>query len=230
MKKPIYVCGYPKSGTTYLTRLIAEILNSSIGGSVASEDTKELAVIERNGKYIVRKGHYRIVDTYQANSHTITLDMICNNPTFFIVRDPRDIVVSAAYYHSKSFDNIADGMIDGSLYGLGRWDEYVRFWLDLASNNYVNHFVSYERLLEFTVNNLLITFVSSDLPFILEKIEQSIQNQSFQNTKKRFAGNPLNNKLMRKGIVGDWKNELSKHTINRIEKEFGGTMEWLGYE
>lgn len=228
MKKPIFVCGYPKSGNTYLTRLIAEILDSPSGGSIPSEDSKELATegLDRTGDYIVRKGHYRIVDTFVGKAHTIDKEQISNNPVFFIVRDPRDIVVSAAYFHSKSFEDIAKGMVSGKLYGLGRWDDYVQsFYL-----NKLVYGLRYEDLLENTALEIRQGLLWHGILFNKRKVSQSIQNQSFNTVKKRYANNSLNNKLMRNGKSGDWKSQLSKNMVQLIESEFSETMRYLGYE
>jgi hypothetical protein len=63
-KKVIYVCGHPKSGNTWLTRLLGSVLNSPTGGCMPSQDGKEIATEgqDRTGNYFIRKGHFTFTD------------------------------------------------------------------------------------------------------------------------------------------------------------------------
>ena len=59
-KIPIYVIGYPKSGTTWLTRMLGDLFECPTGASIAAADDSEIATegADRVSDYVVRKGHF----------------------------------------------------------------------------------------------------------------------------------------------------------------------------
>lgn len=92
MKEIIYINGFPKSGNTWLTRLIAEALESPSGsGFTFSSDIKESATegLDRNGNYKVLKAHY----IYELLPKEFKESKI-----IVPIRDVRDVLVSQ-YYH-----------------------------------------------------------------------------------------------------------------------------------
>jgi len=73
----VIVNGYPKSGTTWLTKLVGDLLTAGT---------------ERVSTYACYKSHHNydeLVDQFNDKTKLI-----------YIIRDPRDIVVSGAYHFS----------------------------------------------------------------------------------------------------------------------------------
>ena len=58
--EPIYVIGYPKSGNTWLARMIAEVLRANIASAdvINSSDNRQ----DRDGKYLIIKKHYTLLN------------------------------------------------------------------------------------------------------------------------------------------------------------------------
>ena len=59
-------------------------------------------------------------------------------------------------------------------------------------------------------------------------------SDSFEKLKKKeqiygFDQATGNGPFFRKGIVGDWKNNLDKEIVSKIEEEFESEMKELGY-
>jgi len=128
-KKVIYVCGHPKSGNTWLTRLLGSVLNSPTGGCMPSQDGKEIATEgqDRTGDYFIRKGHFTFTDEGDClvpSPHKMNLKYLTNEKIVFIVRDPRDICVSGAYHWNTSPEDFLGRMIRGKVANVGRWDDY----------------------------------------------------------------------------------------------------------
>lgn len=91
----IVVCGYPKSGNTWLTRLTAELLNCPVKGFWSSPNQAEIAVEgkERISLHRVYKSHHQYLSL--ANDQNI-------HKIIYIVRDPRDVVLSGLHYFDLS--------------------------------------------------------------------------------------------------------------------------------
>lgn len=238
-KNPIYVTGYPKSGTTWLTRLLGDALDCPTGGCTSKYDSKEIASEgrSRQSEYVVRKGHFVLVgpEDYQSG-HFLTEEMVQRNPTVHIIRDPRDIAVSAGYHWGKcSLSAIMQNMSlgKGCFRHCGQWDEYVERWLPLCPT------VRYENLLKDGLSEL--TRVILELGFEPpepRKLEIVIARQAFDKRVEHIQeygemyplGKEFNLKFMRKGISGDWRNHFDKWLAYRFWFRFGSKIRELGYE
>jgi hypothetical protein len=92
--KNVIMVGYPKSGCTWLVRLVAELLECPVAGFWNS-DIYEIG----------REGQDRISDfrCYKAHHQLHELEIEPNSKDHFIiytVRDPRDVAISGANYFS----------------------------------------------------------------------------------------------------------------------------------
>jgi Sulfotransferase domain len=98
MNKRIIICGYPKSGNTWLTRLTAEIVGCSVVGFWCEPFIEEDAIEgqERVSDYQCFKAHHNI----REMEHTFAHYGNSSEKIIYIVRDPRDVVVSASHYFS----------------------------------------------------------------------------------------------------------------------------------
>lgn len=217
---PFFVSGYPKSYTTYLARLIGDVLDCPVGGSISSDDKKEPATegLDRKGSFIVRKGHYRLIEDSTLplipKAHTLNLAKYTTEPIIFIIRDPRDIVVSGAFYHRKTFLDYAKQMIEGQLYGLLRWDEYINEWTVLTSG--LAQFIRGEDLLD-DPESILRWYLT--VSYDESRLKPAIERQSFENRKRDDK-----HRLLRSGKSGEYKKYLDKKIIDMIESEFKDVM------
>lgn len=97
--EPIYIISYPKSGSTWLKRLVSEILDSPAGHisqEIGFEQMDE--GLERKGNYKILHSHYSKIDKPK------TIDK--NSKIIYIVRDFRDVVVSAFFHHYRIDENL----------------------------------------------------------------------------------------------------------------------------
>ena len=217
----IFLCGYPKSGTTWTTRLFADVLNCPCGGSVPSEDKKELASegFDRPAPFIVRKGHYRL--SQESKPHRISEHEITNEVMIHIVRDPRDVCVSGAYYWKCSVAEFLNRMIKGSIARCGPWNEFVNEWMNTKKLPVWT--ITYEQLLENPSRALKVSLDNLELSYDHDRIKGAIEGQSFDKHKNE-------SRLFRHGVKGDWKSHFDDAMNARIRKAFGETMRKMGYE
>ena len=103
--EPIYVVGYPKSGNTWLTRLLADLLNAPVCSramrgnlELASEINTHLS-FPSEAKYEVHKIHFL---------SKIFFKEINAAPTriVYIFRDIRDVIISGFFYHKKGIRGV----------------------------------------------------------------------------------------------------------------------------
>ena len=243
-RQTIYVAGYPKSGCTWLTRLLAEVLNSPSGGCRPGDDKNEVATEGQNrkGGFVVRKGHFRPVPGglyIVPTEHRLAIDKITNERVVMIHRDPRDVIVSGAYYWRRNINEQMEMVIrgNGKMRVHGAWNVFINEWMNYENEDWFVH-ISYEALLENTlqvVRNILIA-IEIEMP-VKQQIRQAISNQSFMKKRKELIENPNNpkynskfhNHFMRRGKTGDWRRYFDEKMDFRVQSHFGHWMKYLGY-
>lgn len=256
-KKNIIVCGYQKSGTTWATRLVAQLL-----------DAPSCGYWNFKGKTFVVEGEERKSDLKIYQSHQIYNELANDNrihKIVYIVRDPRDVITSGMYHfnfyslrlehtlkklklrdtklgiilkfvdkklHTKTYKkermikmlDKGDPFIAHCQWG---WNEHVSSYL----NNKDLLIIKYEDLLLKGVetSQKILTYFNKQKP--ITEIEKDIVTQSFKTKKKEYAltGQQIKNKHLRKGVVGDWKNNVSKKDKLNIQTTHYKIMAQLNY-
>lgn len=192
--KNIYVVTTPRSGTTWLVRLLSDALAS---GMVAYNregiDKPIFAGPRTNGDYLIRKSHY--AQSYDA-------------PVVFLQRDPRDVAVSRMHYR-----NMTD--LSAVIKTMHTYEEWMR---KMAKHGWTVQ-TTYERLKKqlgyAELDNILYKLgIKLSTEWIVEVFER-------QHIDKTRSANPHS---VRKGIVGDWKNHFTRATGEQITELLGNFM------
>jgi len=247
MKKNIIIVGYPKSGSTWLSRLVAELMECPLQGDWGFENInvpyKEGQ--NRTSEFQVFKSHH----TFQELENVSKLDI---HKIIYIIRDPRDAVISGVHYFSflprllakrdgninhilrKTCNKIVSKkekkrqMINAVLNG----NTTINPWF---KNSWRNHYSSYKNkdVLIVKFEDLLkspemesqkiLKFL--DLDKDIEHIKNSVENQSFQKRKQldKNKKDAHQKKLLRKGTYGSWKKELSESEIAQFKNKLKNT-------
>lgn len=202
---------------------------------------------------ILIKKKIKIVKTHNAlinfNGYDFT-NLKNTAGVIYIIRDPRDIVISYSNHQNLSYNDIYFKM--KNMDNFEKTDDYKDRTL---LTSWCNHYNSWK---SFPKNNLLIRYedLSNDpskyftkiikhlnqiygSKFDKKKIEKSIDRVKFDNLKKiegkkPFFENPKENidkgkHFFRIGKVGQWKNVLENNLIQDIEKEFYKEMKENNY-
>jgi hypothetical protein len=249
--KTVLVVGYPKSGNTWLARLVAQLLCCPVKGFYQEPEGQEIAIegLDRVSSIAVYKGHQTAQDLR---------GLVDENQIIYIVRDPRDVAVSGAnYYHfsqiiwlshlllkipkirvfyyrwlSNTQRKLAR-MIDSMISGNQRerwlevtWDKHVEGYL--CSKSLV---ISYEDLLENPYEQCVKILQYLGVERSSEYIKSSIQIQSFESVKKKFEQqkDARKSQFLVKGKSGNWKDYLTPEQDLLLQKHFGEIMKKLGY-
>lgn len=256
--KDIYVVGFPKSGNTWLARLIAEITNSNIN----VDDTKD--VINNADNKLERKGNYKI---HKIHDSTNSEKILKSNKVVYIVRDVRDVLISGFFFNNPQFNeeqvknifiikkyfnyeikklnniwqgnlltntivtlNIILAKLKNENYPYG----YVGSWsehINTWSNNSNTIVVKYEDMLLDTHSELQRVVKFLNLNVKDTDLIKVIENQSFEYKKKKFLeqGDNVNVKFMRSGKSGKWKILLDNNIIDIIESRQKRMMHKYNY-
>jgi hypothetical protein len=156
-----------------------------------------------------------------------------------IIRDGRDVAISAAH-HARNFGRASKrSEIEGSVFPEGQLEKLAAEWAsrvgktvedgpELLGENYTE--VRYEDLLhkpEAEVHRLLVFLaVDSDEKATTRCIEAA----SFERLSKgRKRGEEDPSSFFRKGVAGDWKHVFTQRERETFDTEAGDLLAKLGY-
>lgn len=252
-KEPIFVVGFPKSGNTWLARLLAEITESVIDAtnSVDAADNTQC-----------RKGNYLIFKLHDFESVKVP----DGARVVYIIRDIRDVLVSAFFFNNKFIRedwvklNSRCGLLRRLLckaYFRHQIDRMNKRWcgneLSLLLNwiygkknmvgSWSNHLVSwgknsdvvvvrYEDLLQNTEGEMRRILDVMGIKVSDKALKESISNQSFENKKLKFqkSDDSKNVQFLRSGKTGGWRDYLSPAMLKKIETRHFRVMNEYGYK
>ncbi|WP_299098578.1 sulfotransferase domain-containing protein [uncultured Winogradskyella sp.] len=230
-KKNIVIVGYPKSGTTWMSKLVAELLVCPLKGNwgfkIDNDPIEEGQ--DRISAYDCYKSHHTYEEIFSVDKKSI-------DKIIYIIRDPRDVVISGLYFFkflkkSSIIDKLSPKafkkkqMIKAVLSGNEKVNQWCKFSWKNHYNGYLNKdilFVKYEDLLQnpkFECQQILkfLNIEKTD-KFILNAIDK----QSFKNAKQ------TNN--LRKGEAGYWKHQLSNSENQLFIEHLSNSLDYFGYE
>ncbi len=235
-----FLVSYPKSGNTWARFLLANLIFSGEGVRFSNLETKipdVYKVTQNELRHVLRprilKSHEYFDPRYKK--------------VIYIVRDPRDVVVSYYHFHLKKgiipdgypLDRYLARFVAGDVDAYGSWRENVASWLATRYGTPNFLLLRYEDMLEQTHGELskMATFLgiepnaeaiaravslsSADHMKRLEKKETDV----WVNTKKTRKDIPF----VRNANSGQWRAVLSEEMAGKIESAWGDLMELLGY-
>jgi len=235
--KNIIIVGYPKSGNTWATRLVAELIKCPVAGFLDEPDNKDIVIegAERKSLYAAFKAHHTIDKL--VKSPTAIHKVIC------IVRDPRDIAVSGAHFFKKlntfrsetildNFDAMVETLCHGSSYAAWcntAWSQHVTGYLSNYSDLLI--IIRYEDLIADGLKQLrrIAAFLNVDRTDT--EIQECINKQHFEVIKKNAfeKGDLKNFDFLREGKSEQYRQALTVAQIRRIELSCSNEMIKLGY-
>tara|TARA_B100000767_G_scaffold219908_1_gene208081 strand:+ start:494 stop:1321 length:828 start_codon:yes stop_codon:yes gene_type:complete len=266
----IWIASYPKSGNTWVRSFLASYVYSN-KSDFKFDDLKNIKTFPGNNeinflrrnfesyKFTDMAAHWAIFQKKITINNKInflkTHNTLCtinghdfaNNlnslGAIYIVRDPRDIVVSYSHHLNLSYEETFLKMIDSRAAEktidlkdrvlLGTWSNHYNAWKHFPIKKIL---IKYEDLKNDPYLNFrkIINYLNDlyDHPIKEKRLLKSIKNVHFNNLEKLekaegFDENPninLNKKFFRKGRVGEWEKVLPANLVKKIEKEFKNEM------
>ena len=281
MNKIIWIASYPKSGNTWLRYFLGnyyfnnkdnfqpeiiknikkfhldkELIKSKFHNQDFIKNPYNVSKywIESQKKLEIKKGNVVFLKTHNALINIENNEFTNSDLTLaiiYIIRDPRDVVVSYSKYRHLDYDKTIEHMIGSkanvpfvrdakdvsNIEITGSWGFHYNSWKDGISV-IPRIIIKYEDLLSNSekIFTNLIVFLSNimKLKVNYEKIKSSNNLSTFTNlknfeTKNKFFENNSSENFFRIGKSGNWKKELNKDQIKKIEDSFKTEMINLGY-
>lgn len=264
----IWVSSYPKSGNTWVRLFLEKYLNFiehnfHMGGFPDFTQFEKLNINYQKFEDIIKNwsilqsiqnlnGKFNILKTHNALCTIGNHKFTDGNNTIggiYLIRDPRDILVSYSSHLNLKHEETLKIMIDPyaseiklhkkkliKVSLLGKWSDHYNSWKSKIGKGFL--YIKYENLVKnpveefYNIINYLNKLCNTE---INEKaLMHGIEETKFKKLKEReelygFDQATGNAPFFRKGVIGDWKNNVNEEIIKKIENKFNNEMKELGY-
>lgn len=235
-----FLVSYPKSGNTWARFLVGNLLFPSKEISFRNLETTVPDIYQNTHHRLRRMPDPRILKSHEAFSPDYPR-------VVYIVRDPRDVVVSYFHYAQKmraasGTEDIAgfwNDLLGGRVDGFGTWPEHVGSWLGARGEDPAFLLLRYEDMLADTSAAARSLAQFLDLGVDDATIDRAVSLSTFERMRaleRRDAGkwrparsSDQSKPFVRAGKQGGWRAELPSGVARQIENEWGETMRRLGY-
>jgi len=223
----ITLCGYCHSGNVWISRLLGDALDLPVVGLWGGSESLAAEGNERRGKGYVKQAHL-----WPGEGGHLCVTLAEQGIYLLMVRDPKDVAVSATHFWDWTIDEALDKMIDGpGPLGLPTWSVFVESWL--------KHYVPILRYEDFHQG------AETELARVLEYLElepqkelgEVVNRQSFDVKRAELEqrgdhypfGREAQLRHMRSGKVGEWEDVFSTAQIQRSSLAWRRQLRKLGY-
>ena len=236
-----FLVSYPKSGNTWARFLIANLVYPERFPDFGNIDQLIPAPEVISKRHFNRLSSPRIIRTHSSFDPHF-------KQVIYIVRDPRDIVVSQFHYHRKrkliddgcAIETFVARFLLGSTTQDGSWKHNVASWLAARSGDAQFLLLRYEDMIQDTHRELskIANFLGVTAP--PEQITAAVERSSAGQMRKLeqasgdqcalIKGTRQDLPFVRSAKSGNWKSDLPEACVAAMERAWGGWMRWLGYE
>jgi Sulfotransferase domain len=237
----VFLVSFPKSGNTWTRFLLANLIHP--------EEPVTFANIHRiipDPSGTTKRDFDRMASPRIIKSHE------CFDPRYprviYIVRDPRDVVVSQYHYHRKLKKIADDSPIEtfltrfmaGQTCPHGSWGQNVLTWLATSEGSPNFLLLRYEDMVQDTPRELskIAAFLAMAVP--PHQIERAVELSSAGRMRKLEAtqtdqceltkGSRKDLSFVRAAGSGGWRAELPESLVARMESAWAPVMRHLGYQ
>lgn len=237
-----FIVSYPRSGNTWTRFLLANLLHPEERATFLNIERMVPDAEAQSNRYLKKAGRPRYIKTHEYFDHRYP-------GVIYIVRDPRDVVVS--YYHfQRKYGHISDGypleayvreFVDGRVSAnWGSWGDNVGSWMGARSGSPRFLLIRYEDLISQPTTELgrVCEFVGikPEASLLSQAIERSSAQQMKEMEKKQgnqwvsTKGKRSDIPFVRSASSGGWREILGPESVSAIESAWGQLMLRLGYQ
>ena len=217
----IYVLSYPKCGRTWLRLMIGKALDEHYQLAVANPmELGRMHTLHRDIPRIrVTHEHAHRAETIEAGKQRFR-----DKTVVFLVRDPRDVVVSMYFEASRRstlFAGEIGAFVRQRVGGLDAIIDYYNVWADSAHVPRRFTVVRYEDLHRTPAAVLATVLETMDLAVSPGAIDAAIRFANFDNMRKLEAANAFQSERLRPANAGD------AESFKTRKGKIGGYREYL---
>jgi hypothetical protein len=237
----VFLVSYPKSGNTWTRFLIANLLYpekhpdfSNINLVIPDPEALSKRTLAKLPRPRILKSHQYFDPRYRR--------------VIYVVRDPRDVLVSQYHFHIKrrvihdSFpvDDFAKRFVAGETSPYASWGENVAGWLATRYNTPGFLLLRYEDMIADTREALTKVAAFLEIPRDAESVAWAVEQSSAERMReleKKQALKWSSTKDTRQDIPfvrtarpGNWRSTLSERALAIVENNWASLMQWLRYE
>ncbi|XP_066274136.1 sulfotransferase 6B1-like isoform X2 [Branchiostoma lanceolatum] len=236
----VVVLSYPKSGTSWTYQIVHEILD----GKPETKFAKVLETVPDMG--------YETQPVYAQLQQAPSPRLIWTHLPFqlappglstpinkvkviVILRNPKDVSVSYYYFRQnfqfttspESWEQHAKDFLDGTLVYGDYFDHVLGWWQRKDDPHFL--FVKYEDMKKDFPSwvKTIAAFLEKELTD--EDLSRVFTNCSMESIRKTLAGT-IRKDVVRKGIVGDWKDHYSAEQSAKLDQKYRERMAGSGLE
>jgi hypothetical protein len=237
----VFLVSFPKSGNTWTRFLLANLRYPEQPATFANIDRLVPDPTSTSKRDFDRMPRPRIIKSHE-----------CFDPRYrrviYIVRDPRDVVVSQYHYHRK-LRKIADTspietfvarFLAGETCPHGSWGQNVTTWLATREGDPRFLLLRYEDMVADTARELTKVVAFLNLSVSPKQVAQAVERSSADRMRKLeqaqtdlhglTRGSRKDLSFVRAAGSGGWRSDLPAPMVEKIETAWGPLMRHLGYE
>ncbi|XP_028264448.1 sulfotransferase family cytosolic 2B member 1-like [Parambassis ranga] len=240
----IIIATYPKSGTHWMQHMVSLIFSE---GDMTSVDTlynwerapwlENVTAVALN---LEERPSPRVFTTHFPYTLMPQSFFEAKPKVIYVMRNPKDVFTSYFHFHTIASFLVKPGssseflhkFLDGKVVN-GSWFDHVNSWLKADDKEHILY-ICYEDMITDLKASVAkaAEFLEKHLDDeVMEKIaEKCLFNNMKQNKMSKHPDTPTEvldqtkTKFYRKGVVGDWKNQLTAEEAERFDAVYADKM------
>jgi hypothetical protein len=233
----VFLVSFPKSGNTWTRFLLGNLVSPDAQVTFTNVRTFVPYPDVTPRKIFDRMPRPRLIKSHE-----------CFDPLYpriiYIVRDPRDVVISQFHYLRKvrkvgddlPIETFVKQFLAGETCPFGSWGQNVMTWLTSREGDPRFLLMRYEDMLADTARELAKVVDFLQLSVTPEQVTQAVERSSPDRMRKLekvqgfMKGSREDVLFVRAAASGSWRKDLPLPMVEEIEAAWGPVMRHLGYE
>ncbi|XP_051795093.1 sulfotransferase 2B1-like [Acanthochromis polyacanthus] len=246
----ILIVTYPKSGTTWMQEIVPLIMSEGDPASVETlPNWDRVPWLEEQRACILNleeRPSPRMFATHFHNNMMPPSFFKVKPKVIYVMRNPKDVFTSSFHYHGMTSFLVKPGpqneflqkFLNGQVM-FGSWFDHVEGWLNAENKEHILY-ISYEELIMDLKDSVarISQFLEKSLDVeVIDKIaERCVFKNMKQNNMSNYSTVPrefmdqTKSEFLRKGIIGDWKNQLTVAEAEHFDAVYKEKMKNVKYK